>query len=163
MALESKTQDTEDEGILYRPNVAAILQGGNGEILVAERLHTAGAWQFPQGGIDDGESETEALYREVEEELGIRKELIRIREKKEGYRYRFAGDRVKHGKYRGQQQVYFLCEFGGNDADICLDVEHPEFAQFRWIEPSAFELSWVPEFKLAVYNSVLHDFFGVQL
>ncbi len=163
MALEPKIQDTGDDGILYRPNVAAILQKGNGEILVAERLNLAGAWQFPQGGIDDGESETEALYREGEEELGVRRQLIRIREKKGGYRYRFAGERVKHGKYRGQQQVYFLCEFGGTDADIRLDFEHPEFAQFRWIEPGDFQLSWVPEFKLAVYRSVLRDFFGVQL
>lgn len=143
--------------------MAAILQRSNGQILIAERRDTPEAWQFPQGGIDEGEDETGALYREVEEELGIRRDLVRIRERRDGYRYRFAGDRIKHGIYRGQQQVYFLCDFAGSNGDIRLEVHEPEFGRFRWIDPRDFQIAWVPDFKKAVYRAVMRDFFGVDL
>ena len=145
---------------LYRPNVAAILEDGEGRILVGERVDVEGAWQFPQGGIDDGESEEEALEREVEEELGVGAELYEVVEQRGGYRYRFAGNRIKHGKYHGQQQVYFRCRYKGGDGDFDLDAHKREFAQLKWIRPEEFELAWVPEFKKAVYAAVLRDFYG---
>lgn len=146
----------------FRRNVAAILRDGNGRILVAERADVPGAWQFPQGGVDDGESDEEALLREVREELGIRPGLLRVLTRREGYRYLFPPGRVKNGRYHGQEQVYFLCDFLGGDEDIDLDAHQREFARFRWIAPQDFDPEWVPDFKKAVYAAVLRDFFDAD-
>jgi putative (di)nucleoside polyphosphate hydrolase len=64
--------------IVYRPNVAAILQRENGDIFVAERISVPGAWQFPQGGIDEGEDAETALFRELAEEIGIKREQLTV-------------------------------------------------------------------------------------
>ncbi|MDG2124667.1 MAG: NUDIX domain-containing protein [Verrucomicrobiales bacterium] len=145
----------------YRPNVAAILEDGEGRILVGERVDVEGAWQFPQGGVDAGESDEEALVREVEEELGIGEELYEVLERREGYRYRFAGNRVKRGRYHGQEQVYFRCRYNGGDADFDLGAHQREFSRLKWILPGEFEMDWVPEFKRGVYAAVLRDFYEV--
>jgi putative (di)nucleoside polyphosphate hydrolase len=147
--------------ILYRPNIAAILRRADGRILIAERINIPGAWQFPQGGIDDGETAEEALYRELQEEIGVRRELLRVLEVRSGYRYAFPKGRLKYGLYGGQEQTYYLCEFTGTDADIDLAATHQEFASFRWIEPREFMLEWTPKFKRSVYRQVLQDFFQV--
>lgn len=149
--------------ILYRPNVAAILRNAQKQILVAERINVAGAWQFPQGGVDEGETHDQALVRELEEEIGVTPNLIRIVEQRGGYRYSFAKGRLKYGLFGGQEQTYYLCDYLGTDADIRLDATHQEFATFKWIEPAAFRLQWVPRFKRAVYMAVFRDFFGLEL
>src|SRR5947207_8758 len=78
-----------DRPILFRPNVAAILLNMENEMLIAERAHIRGSWQFPQGGVDPGESLEEALFRELEEEIGVREPLIQLLDRKGGYRYEF--------------------------------------------------------------------------
>ncbi len=149
--------------ILYRPNVAAILRNPAGEILIAERMNVAGAWQFPQGGVDEGETIEDALARELEEEIGVGKKLLRIVERRDGYRYAFPEGRLKYGIYGGQEQTYFLCDYLGTDEDIRLDLHNQEFERVRWIKPQDFKMAWVPKFKRAVYRRVLADFFGVHL
>lgn len=149
--------------VLYRPNVAAILRNDEGCILVAERINVAGAWQFPQGGVDQGEALDHAFYRELQEEIGVAPQLLRIIDKRHGYRYAFPKGRLKYGIYGGQEQTYYLCEFLGKDSDIHLDLHHQEFIRFKWIKPSEFDLNWVPRFKQAVYRAVMKDFFGVSL
>jgi len=151
------------EPILYRPNVAAILRKPTGEILVAERLTVDNAWQFPQGGVDDGESMTEALVRELEEEIGVTANLITVVREKGGYRYAFPKGRLKYGIYGGQEQTYFLCDFHGTDDDIHLDRHHREFSQFKWVQPGEFRLDWVPKFKRPTYTAVFRDFFDIVL
>ena len=150
------------EAIVYRPNVAAILQRENGDIFVAERINIPGAWQFPQGGIDEGEDAEQAMFREVVEEIGVKRELLEITQRRDGYRYAFAKGRLKYGIYGGQEQTYFLCRFLGHDTDFNLAATHQEFASFRWIKPSEFQMDWVPKFKRAVYRQVMLDFFGVE-
>lgn len=149
--------------VLYRPNVAAILSRPDGQILIAERLRFRGAWQFPQGGVDDGESLEVALFREVEEEIGVRSDLIKIRLQRGGYRYAFPKGRLKYGLYGGQEQTYFLCDFAGTDADIDLNKHNREFGRWKWILPHEFDLGWVPRFKQKVYRAVFHDFFELDL
>ena len=154
----------EEGKVRYRSNVAAILRRESGEILVAKRLGLVDAWQFPQGGVDKGEDLEEALYREVEEELGVAPRCYEIKTVRDGYRYRFDGGRLKEGKYGGQEQTYYLCLFNGCDSDIDLEAaSHAEFDDYRWIEPGAFEMRWVPEFKKEVYRRVFADFFEVGL
>jgi len=151
------------EAIVYRPNVAAILQREDGCIFVAERLSIKNAWQFPQGGIDEGEDAETALFRELEEEIGVKREQLQILQKRDGYRYAFSKGKLKYGFYGGQEQTYFLCRFDGTDADINLDATHREFSTFKWIKPSEFQMDWVPKFKRRVYRQVMHDFFGLEL
>jgi putative (di)nucleoside polyphosphate hydrolase len=150
------------EAIVYRPNVAAILQRENGDIFVAERINIQGAWQFPQGGIDEGEDAEQAMFREIEEEIGVKRDLLKILQRRDGYRYAFAKGRLKYGIYGGQEQTYFLCRFLGQDTDFNLAATYQEFASFRWIKPSEFQMDWVPKFKRAVYRQVMLDFFGVE-
>jgi putative (di)nucleoside polyphosphate hydrolase len=149
--------------LLYRPNVAAILRDCEGRILIAERVGVSNAWQFPQGGVDDGEDLEVALYREVQEEIGVKKKLINIVQKRGGYRYPFPKGRLKYGVYGGQEQTYYLCDFLGSEKDIDLDQPGREFIRHRWIKPQDFQIKWVARFKQAVYVKVFRDFFDVDL
>jgi len=148
--------------ILFRPNVAAILINAEGLLFIAERAHIRGSWQFPQGGVDPGEELEGALFREVEEEIGVAPHLIKIESRRGGYRYEFPKGRLKYGVYGGQEQAYYLCRFLGTDADINLDTKHREFGRWRWIRPEKFDMEWVPRFKRDVYRRVFKDFFGLE-
>lgn len=152
----------ESRPVLYRPNVAAILLNMENFMLVAQRSGLRNAWQFPQGGVDAGESLEEALYREIQEEVGVTKDHIQVLDRKGGYRYDFPKGRLKYGIYGGQEQVYYLCRFLGKDKDINLDTEHREFDRWRWIKPEKFDMEWVPRFKRDVYRRVFKDFFGME-
>ncbi|MEM7697590.1 MAG: NUDIX domain-containing protein [Verrucomicrobiota bacterium] len=147
----------------FRPNVAAILRKPkSGRILIAERIDHPGNWQFPQGGIDAGEDFLHAMFREVEEEIGVEKRLLKVRRKRDGYRYVFPKGHLKKGKFCGQEQTYFLCDYLGKKKAIQLDRHTQEFRDYQWIRPEQFDLTWVPQFKRRVYAHVFRDFFGID-
>jgi len=146
----------------YQPNVAAILRNPAGEILVAERVSVSHAWQFPQGGIDEGETPEQALRREVWEEIGVPAEQYRIIEQRGPYHYLFPDGVTKRG-HQGKQQWYFLCEFHGDDRAINVATAHPEFRAWRWVKPGDFSLEWLPPMKRDVYREVFRDFFAINL
>ncbi|MGE9269470.1 MAG: NUDIX domain-containing protein [Verrucomicrobiales bacterium] len=153
--------------VRFRPNVAALMTRGAGELLICERWKTPGAWQFPQGGVDAGESMKEALYREIREEIGLRPKHYEVLSSKNGYRYLYpeevrAKKAKKHGCH-GQEQEYFLCRLLPGAPEVDVKQDPPEFGHFRWIDPAEFQLSWLPEFKRDVYRQVMKDFFGVIL
>jgi putative (di)nucleoside polyphosphate hydrolase len=148
-------------GIRYHPNVAAILRNPEGKILVCERIDAPGAWQFPQGGIDPGETAEEALRREVWEEISV-PDGYTIAARRGPYRYEYPEGASKRG-FQGKEQEYFLLEYTGDPAAIDLVTAHPEFRGCRWIAPREFQLSWLPKMKKAVYAAVFEDFFGVKL
>jgi putative (di)nucleoside polyphosphate hydrolase len=148
----------------YRSNVAVLLLNRKGKLLVCERLNSKGAWQFPQGGVDEGEKLVKALAREVEEEIGLPWSSYKVLEKRGGYSYLYP-DQVKKQKqyFDGQEQTYYLCRLKKSAPDIDLDQASPEFGRYRWIWPEDFKLKWLPEFKRQVYRAVLLDFFDVRL
>lgn len=151
----------------YRPNVAILLVREDGHLLICERLKVKGAWQFPQGGVDEGETLEEALKREVEEEIGLLPESYDILEMRGGYRYVYP-DHIKKKKRRkgwfdGQEQTYFRCLLHDKKAEINIDRKPREFRDTNWIEPGEFRLKWLPEFKREVYRKVMSDFFGVEI
>ncbi len=145
----------------YHPNVAGILRNPTGEILICERADKSQAWQFPQGGIDQGETAEEALRRELIEEISVR-DGYEIVARKGPYRYVYDGCVTKRG-YQGKEQEYFLLNFTGDPGAINLQTAHPEFTRARWILPPEFQLAWLPPMKIAVYQSVFFDFFGLKL
>lgn len=149
----------------FRPNVALLLIDQEGRLLICERAKFQGAWQFPQGGVDEGETVEEALFREVEEEIGLPAECYRIMEVKGGYRYRYPEyvKKKKKGRYDGQEQTYYLCRLDPEAPPIDITRQPQEFRSCRWIAPSEFDLSWLPDFKCEVYRQVMKDFFGVVL
>jgi len=146
----------------YRSNVGAILRRADGRILIGERSNVAGAWQFPQGGVKKSETPRAALSRELLEELSLASAYYRVVESKGPYRYLFPPGRTKEG-FAGQEQTYFLIEFTGTDSNLDVKTDQPEFVRFRWIEPSDFQIDWVPRFKREVYRKVFLDFFRVVL
>lgn len=152
----------DDTELKLKTNVAAILRDAEGRILICERLGMPGAWQFPQGGIDEGETPEQALVRELREEISVEPEHYRIVESRGPYRYVFGEGKKKRG-HHGKLQTYFLCDFHGTNAHLDLATEHPEFQAFRWIAPDQFQLAWLPEMKREVYRAVFADFFGHKI
>lgn len=148
-----------------RPNVALLLLNSEGRLLICERFKIRNAWQFPQGGVDEGESLDEALVREVEEEVGLPPGCYDIEEVKGGYQYFYPGKGVKKksGRFAGQEQTYYQCRLHEGAPEIDLSREPREFRDYRWIVPEEFELDWLPDFKREVYREVMKDFFEVEL
>lgn len=150
----------------YRPNVAIILLDRNDKILVCERIDEDGAWQFPQGGVDQNEDPTKALLREVEEEIGLMPKDYKIIEFRDGYKYKYpAGVREKKKKKHGivgQEQTYFLCKLKKDASEIDINTKSPEFQNYTYIKPEKFNLEWLPKFKHEVYAAVLNDFFNCK-
>lgn len=143
----------------YRDNVGAILRRPDGLILMAERIDLPGIWQFPQGGVDPGESREDALWRELSEELGLAspKDVCTIIGQGPPTRYDFPEgyDAPVARKYRGQEQTLFVLEFSGVDADFRLDAyAEPEFRSVAWVTvDTAHARLW--EFKRAPFERAL--------
>ena len=147
----------------YRPNVAAIILNEHGEILICERANNARAWQFPQGGVDKGETSKEALFREVWEEVGLKSEHYEILEKKSGYKYLYPPKVRNKKKYDGQKQTYYLCQLKEGAPEVDLGEKNPEFSDYDWVRPEEFDEEWLPDFKLEVYRQVMMDFFKTEI
>lgn len=153
------TTPTHDEA-LYRPGVGIVLFNRQGYVFVGERLDNPGAWQMPQGGIDDGEDIDLAVFREMEEEIGTRN--ARVLGMIEEWIYydipEHTARKLWDNKYRGQRQKWIALEFLGDDTEIKLDAfSHPEFGQWQWVPITAL-LEYVVPFKRDVYRRVMEDF-----
>lgn len=152
---------------MYRPNVAGLMVRADGMLLVCERSRQKGAWQFPQGGIDPGETALEAVKREVLEEVGFLPSLYDIEKSRGGYRYDYPPEVLDYVREKrqqpfvGQEQTYFLCRLHADAPEPRLDQR--EFCACRWIVPGEFNMEWLPEFKKEVYARVLADFFNVRV
>ena len=144
----------------YRPNVAAVIVSSRYpfqcELFIASRSDIEGAWQFPQGGIDEGENPKEALFRELEEEIGTRDVEI-IAEYPEWLEYDFPQKIAqKMYPFDGQSQKYFLVRLG-QDAKINLETKEPEFCDFKFVGLEEV-FDFITYFKRSVYKQVL-DYF----
>lgn len=148
----------------YRPCVGVMLVNADGKVFVGRRIDNKEGdwWQMPQGGVDEGEDLVAAALRELAEETGARAEHVSILKRmEEPVRYDLPEElmgKLWGGKYRGQEQVWFLARFGGNDADIDLEAhDPPEFCDWKWVEPEQLPELIVP-FKKRVYRTVVEAF-----
>lgn len=143
----------------YRPNVAAILQRPDGLVLIGQRSDYPASWQFPQGGIDPGESAEEALSREVSEEVGIAADAYEVTAQSGPHRYEFPAGPDRRG-FDGQEQVYFLCSLLSETAtEPDLTGTCGEFSALRWVEVRDFPVHLAPPMKQEVYRTVLQQIF----
>ena len=151
----------------YRPNVAAVILSSRYpdkcEFFVAHRSDIKNAWQFPQGGIDEGETPRDALRRELLEEIGCDKVEV-LGEFPEWISYEFPKktNSKKLYNYDGQTQKYFLVRLK-EGAEINLDAYHiPEFAEYEFVEYEDL-FKKVTYFKRKVYRRVIDYFIGEGL
>lgn len=135
--------------------------GRDDRIFVGERLDTPDAWQMPQGGIDKGETPRDAALRELAEETGVSADLVEVLAETKGWiRYDLPDHLVGKlwkGRYRGQEQKWFLLRFYGLDSDVQIDLKHPEFGRWEWSSAADVVRRIVP-FKRDVYEQVLKEF-----
>jgi len=142
----------------FRPNVGIILLNQKNQVFWGKRIRTH-SWQFPQGGIDRGETPEQAMIRELHEEVGLLPEHVCIVARtRDWLRYEVPDRFIRRdarGHYKGQKQIWFLLQLVGHDWDLNLRAtNHPEFDAWRWND------YWVPldsvvEFKRGVYETAL--------
>src|SRR5574337_537268 len=144
----------------FRPNVGIVLLNQKNQVFWGKRIRSH-SWQFPQGGIDRGKSPEQAMFRELQEEVGLLPEHVRVVARtRDWLRYEVPDRYVRRdarGFYKGQKQIWFLLQLVGNDWNLNLRAtSHPEFDAWRWND------YWVPldvvvEFKRAVYQMALTE------
>ena len=144
----------------YRPNVGIILLNHRNEVFWGKRVRQH-SWQFPQGGIKHGETPEQAMFRELEEEVGLKAHHVKILGRTRNWlRYEVPTQWIRRewrGSYKGQKQIWFLLRLIARDSDLSLRAsQHPEFDAWRWNE------YWVPldtviEFKRDVYAQALNE------
>jgi putative (di)nucleoside polyphosphate hydrolase len=146
----------------YRRGVGVMLLNSHKQIWVGRRIdNTDEAWQMPQGGIDKGEEPWATALRELKEETGIPPRLAeRIAEYPERLRYDLPPElqgKLWGGKYKGQLQDWFLCEFLGHNSDVNIASAHPEFNDWKWVAPAEL-LDLIVPFKRDLYRRLLDEF-----
>ena len=145
----------------YRKCVGMMILNTNNEILVGRRIdYPSGYWQMPQGGIDKNEKPEKAVFREMMEEIGTNNvKLINI--SAQWINYKIPEDTLKTlpwGQiYIGQRQKWFIFRFKGENNEIDVGTENPEFSEWKWLNHKLLLNNAVP-FKRDVYEKVLKEF-----
>ncbi|MAY91074.1 MAG: RNA pyrophosphohydrolase [Rickettsiales bacterium] len=144
----------------YRSGVGIFLLNKKKKLWVGKRIDSASDfWQMPQGGIDDKETENQAMMRELKEEIGTNN-IKTLMISDEWFKYDLPNDLVKNvwkGRYIGQTQKWYACQFQGKDNEIKLDNFKPEFLEWKWIDPKE-ALNLVIPFKKEMYKKILKKF-----
>jgi len=149
----------DDKG--YRANVGIIISNSKGQVLWARRIGGANAWQFPQGGIDHGETPEQAMYRELHEEVGLLPEQVRVVASTSGWlNYDLPKQFVREYQLPlciGQKQKWYLLQLLEDDSAISLTrSDSIEFDHWEWVS-YWYPLDQVIEFKRDVYRRALKE------
>tara|TARA_B100001121_G_C18180099_1_gene385293 strand:- start:16 stop:465 length:450 start_codon:yes stop_codon:yes gene_type:complete len=142
-----------------RKGVGIIVLNKNNYVFVGKRKdNPTDKWQMPQGGIDVGENYIDAMKRELIEETSIKNIKI-LKEIENTYQYELPNNLVGiiwKGKFRGQKQKWFITRFLGTDNEININTKHPEFIDWKWIEPKLLP-EVIVNFKKDLYLSLLKE------
>lgn len=143
----------------FRPNVGIVIANGEGQVLWGRRVGGSDSWQFPQGGIHGGETPEQAMYRELDEEVGLQPEQVQILgETRDWLRYRLPERYVRRREQPvciGQKQRWFLLRLTAGDEAVRVDAHaKPEFDAWRWVN-YWYPVSGVVDFKRDVYRQAL--------
>ena len=142
-----------------RTGVGIIVLNNNNQVFVGKRKDNPGdKWQMPQGGVDKGEDFITAMKRELIEETSIKNIKI-LKEIQNMYQYELPKNLVGiiwKGKFRGQRQKWFITKFLGKDDEINLDTQHPEFIDWKWIDPKDLP-EVIVDFKKELYLNLLKE------
>ena len=129
----------EKQKLPMRIGVGIIVLNDFNQVFVGKRKdNPIDKWQMPQGGVDKGESFTEAMKRELCEETSIKNIKI-IKEIKHMYEYELPENLIGiiwKGKFRGQKQKWFITKFLGEEKEINLKTKFPEFIDWKWVDPN---------------------------
>ena len=142
-----------------RTGVGIIVLNNKNQIFVGKRKDNPGnKWQMPQGGVEDGEDFLTAMKRELYEETSI-KNINIIKEIEKMYEYKLPKNLIGiiwKGKFSGQKQKWFITKFTGDENEINLNTEHPEFIEWKWIDIEMLP-SVIVEFKKDLYLNLLRE------
>ena len=144
----------------YRRCVGMMILNNENKVLVGKRIdHPSGFWQMPQGGIDNQENPEEAVWREMLEEVGTNKAKL-IYVSKQWINYEIPSETLETlpwgKKYIGQTQKWFVFKFLGQNNDINVDTNNPEFSEWKWANIESIVDNIVP-FKRKVYAKILKE------
>ena len=147
------------EKLPFRIGVGIIVLNNKNQVFVGKRKDNPGNnWQMPQGGINKGEDFISAMKRELMEETSIKNIKI-LKELEHLYQYDLPKNLVGiiwKGKFRGQRQKWFITRFLGKDTEINLNTKHPEFIEWKWIEPEKLP-KLIVYFKKEIYLSLVKE------
>ena len=142
-----------------RTGVGIIILNKKNKVFVGKRKDNPGnKWQMPQGGVEDGEDFLTAMKRELHEETSI-KNISIIKEIEKMYEYKLPTNLIGiiwKGKFSGQKQKWFITKFTGDENEINLNTEHPEFIEWKWIDIEMLP-SVIVEFKKDLYLNLLRE------
>ena len=149
----------DNKNLPMRIGVGIILLNKKNQVFVGKRKDNPGdKWQMPQGGVDQGEDFISAMKRELIEETSIKSIKI-LKEIEKMYQYELPENLVGiiwKGKYRGQTQKWFITRFLGEENEINLKTKHPEFINWKWIEPQKLP-EIIVHFKKDLYLKLLKE------
>ena len=149
----------DNKKLPMRNGVGVILLNNKDQVFVGKRIDNSGdKWQMPQGGVEDGEDFISAMKRELYEETSIESIKI-IKAISQTYQYELPKNLIGviwKGKFRGQKQKWFIAKFIGNENEINLNTEHPEFIQWKWIEIDMLP-KVIVKFKKNLYLDLLKE------
>lgn len=150
----------------FRANVGIVICNNKGQVFWARR-YRQNSWQYPQGGIDQGENPEEAMYRELHEEVGLRPQDVEVLAvTKQWLRYKLPKRLIRRDSKPlciGQKQKWFLLRLKCKTEDVnLLGTDHPEFDDWRWVS-YWYPVRQVVSFKREVYRKVMLEFAPVAL
>ena len=154
----------DNEG--FRSNVGIVICNPKGQVMWARRYGQY-SWQFPQGGIGEGETPEQAMYRELYEEVGLRPHHVKlIATSGQWLKYRLPTKLIRYDNKPvciGQKQKWFLLQLNVADEHIDLQASgHPEFDGWRWVS-YWYPIRQVVSFKREVYRKVMHEFSSIVM